>query len=147
MLEDLEITLDTRLLDDKDYDFFHYQQSYELATCKYGTFWVASRGELKCSYTDDNGEMENAIDTIQEWYVRNNDEFNKAIESGKLYLDMNNWFSIEFIDNNNNYMELFDFLDNVYGSISECLNAFKDLLNDKEFMNRFMEELKERGVA
>lgn len=135
-LSGLEITLDKELLDDKDYDFFHYQQSYELAKCDYGTFYIASRGELRCDYFDDNGNLiESAIDTIQNWYVRNNEEFIKAIDSGKLYLDMNNWFSIEFIDNNGDYLEYCDFLDNVYGSISDCLLYFvEDWLEDEELI-------------
>ena len=34
----IKIVLDEKLLDDKDYDFFHYQESYKLAECEYGTF-------------------------------------------------------------------------------------------------------------
>ena len=139
-LSGLEITLDKELLDDKDYDFFHYQQSYELAKCDYGTFYIASRGELRCDYFDDNGKwIESAIDTIQNYYVRNNEEFNKAIDSNKFYLDMNNWFSIEFIDNNGDYLEYCDFLDNVYGSISECLLCFvEDWLEDEELIEEII---------
>lgn len=139
----IKITLDTRLLNDEDFDFFHYQQSYELAKCDYGTFYIASRGELKCDYYDDNGEwVDNALDTIQNCYVRNNKEFLKAIENGNLYLDCNNWFSIELIDNNNHFVELFDYLDNVYGSISECLNGLYDIITDKDFINEVIEEIK-----
>lgn len=143
---DYKITLDKRLLDDKDYDFFHYQCSYELATCKYGIFYIVSRGELKCDYYDDNGNwVDNAIDTIQDYYVRNNEEYNKAIANDNLRLDMNNWFSIEMFDNNNNYVELFDYLDNVYGSISECLDEFKTLMQDDEFIKDLLNELEKES--
>ena len=37
---------------------------------------------------------------------------------------MNNWFSIEFFDNNGNYIEDY-FFDSVYSSISEGLEDFK----------------------
>lgn len=35
-----EITLDKNLLDNKDIDFFHYKQTYELAKCELGTFYI-----------------------------------------------------------------------------------------------------------
>ena len=143
-IDDLEITLDNRLLDNQDYDFFHYQQSYELAKCKYGTFYLTSCGELKCDYFDDKGNwVDNAIDTIQNNYVKNNEEYNKAIENGNLILDYNNWFSIYFIDNNNNSLQSFDYLENVYGSISEGLSGLLDIITDDEFIK---DTLKELGV-
>lgn len=141
ILSGLKITLDTRLLNNEDCDFFHYEQSYELAKCDYGTFYIASRGELKCNYTDtkENIDTWNYNDIIN-YYVRNNTELFKAINENKIYFDMNNWFSIEFIDNNNNYLEVFDYLDNVYGSISECLICFKtDILNNEEIIKAIKE--------
>ena len=47
---EIKIVLDEKLLNDKDYDFFHYDSSYKLAECEYGDFYIASRGELKCTY-------------------------------------------------------------------------------------------------
>lgn len=142
-MKDLEITLDKNLLNNKDIDFFHYMQSYELAKCKYGKFYLVSRGELKCHYVDEK----NNIDTwnysdIVNYYITNNDELGKAIDEDKIYFDMNNWFSIEMIDNNGNYVEIFDYLDNVYGSIREGLNSFEELMKNKEFIDDILGELR-----
>ena len=140
-----EITLDKNLLDNKDIDFFHYMQSYELAKCELGTFYLVSRGELKCHYVDEKNNVDtwNYSDIIN-YYITNNDELGKAIDEDKIYFDMNNWFSIEMIDNNGNYVEIFDYLDNVYGSIREGLNSFEELMKNKEFIGDLLEEL---GVA
>lgn len=142
-MKDLEITLNKNLLNNKDIDFFHYMQSYELAKCKYGKFYLVSRGELKCHYVDEK----NNIDTwnysdIVNYYITNNDELGKAIDEDKIYFDMNNWFSIEMIDNNGNYVEIFDYLDNVYGSIREGLNSFEELMKNKEFIDDILGELR-----
>ena len=142
-MKDLEITLDKNLLNNKDIDFFHYMQSYELAKCKYGKFYLVSRGALKCHYV----EEKNNVDTwnysdIVNYYITNNDELGKAIDEDKIYFDMNNWFSIEMIDNNGNYVEIFDYLDNVYGSIREGLNSFEELMKNKEFIDDILGELR-----
>ena len=135
-MKDLEITLDKNLLNNRDLDFFHYMQSYELAKCKYGKFYLVSRGELKCHYVDEKNNVDtwNYSDIVN-YYITNNDELGKAIDEDKIYFDMNNWFSIEMIDNNGNYVEIFDYLDNVYGSIREGLNSFEELMKNKEFID------------
>ena len=140
----IEITLDKRLLDNADSDFFHYGYGYELAKCEYGTWRVNSLGELKCHYTDE----EKGIDTwnyadIVNYYVRNNDELAKAVDEDKIYFDMNNWFSIEFFDNNGNYIEDY-FFDSVYGSISESLEDFKYQIEN--YLDDIINDLKESGV-
>ena len=142
-MKDLEITLDKNLLNNKDIDFFHYMQSYELAKCKYGKFYLVSRGELKCHYVDEKNNVDtwNYSDIVN-YYITNNDELGKAIDEDKIYFDMNNWFSIEMIDNNGNYVEIFDYLDNVYGSIREGLNSFEELMKNKEFINDILGELR-----
>lgn len=139
-----EITLDKNLLNDEDMDFFHYEQAYELAKCKYGKFYLVSRGELKCHYVDEKNNVDtwNYSDIVN-YYITNNDELEKAIDEDKIYFDMNNWFSIEMIDNNGNYVEIFDYLDNVYGSIREGLESFKDLMQNEQFINDLKEEIKE----
>lgn len=141
---EIKITLDKRLLNDEDSDFFHYDYGYELAKCKYGTWRINSLGELKCHYVDE----EKGIDTwnyfdIINYYVRNNKELEQAIDNGKLYCDMNNWFSIEFFDNNGNYIEDY-FFDSVYGSISEGLEDFKYQIKDN--LQDIIKDLKESGV-
>lgn len=138
-----EITLDKNLLDNKDIDFFHYEQTYELAKCELGTFYITSLGELKCHYVDEKNNVDtwNYSDIVN-YYITNNDELGKAIDEDKIYFDMNNWFSIEMIDNNGNYVEIFDYLDNVYGSIREGLNSFKDLMQDEQFINDLKEEIR-----
>ena len=138
-----EITLDKNLLDNKDIDFFHYEQTYELAKCELGTFYITSLGELKCHYVDEKNNVDtwNYSDIVN-YYITNNDELEKAIDEDKIYFDMNNWFSIEMIDNNGNYVEIFDYLDNVYGSIRECLNSFEELMQDEQFINDLKEEIR-----
>lgn len=142
-MKDLEITLDKNLLNNRDLDFFHYMQSYELAKCKYGKFYLVSRGELKCHYVDEKNNVDtwNYSDIVN-YYITNNDELGKAIDEDKIYFDMNNWFSIEMIDNNGNYVEMFDYLDNVYGSIREGLNSFEELMKNKEFIDDILGELR-----
>lgn len=142
-MKDLEITLDKNLLNNRDLDFFHYMQSYELAKCKYGKFYLVSRGELKCHYVDEKNNVDtwNYSDIVN-YYITNNDELGKAIDEDKIYFDMNNWFSIEMIDNNGNYVEIFDYLDNVYGSIREGLNSFEELMKNKEFIDDILGELR-----
>lgn len=140
----IEITLDKRLLDNADSDFFHWDYGYELAKCEYGTWRINSLGELKCHYVDE----EKGIDTwnyadIVNYYIRNNDELAKAVDEDKIYFDMNNWFSIEFFDNNGNYIESY-FRDSVYGSISEGLEDFEYQI--KNYLDDIIEDLKESGV-
>ena len=101
-------------------------------------------GELKCHYVDE----EKGIDTwnyadIVNYYIRNNDELAKAVDEDKIYFDMNNWFSIEFFDNNGNYIESY-FRDSVYGSISEGLEDFEYQI--KNYLDDIIEDLKESGV-
>ena len=57
---------------------------------------------------------------------------------------MNNWFSIEFFDNNGNFIENSYYGDSVYGSISECLKDFEyDIKNN---LDMIIDNLKEVGV-
>lgn len=140
-IDDLEIILDSRLLNDKQSDFFHYECSYDIAKCKYGTFCLTSCGELSCVYTDENGEETRNYDDIVRYYVRNDEELKNAIESGRLDFSLNNWFEIHFVDNNEDYLEWFDYTDNVYGCISEGLKAFLDLIDYEELI----EELRKGG--
>ena len=131
------ITLDKSLLNNQDIDFFHYGYSYELGVCKYGSIWCCSRGELKCEYTDGDISTRNYDDIIR-YYVRNNDEYYKAVESGKLYFMLGNWFEIEFIDNEGNYVD--NIYDDTFGSIGECIDTLlHDLQNDEKFIENFLE--------
>lgn len=145
-----EITLDKNLLDNKDIDFFHYMQSYELAKCELGTFYITSCGELKCEFTnEEKGIQTRNYDDIVRYYVRNNDEYLQAVgmeeenNVGDLYIDLSNWFSLELIRNGICYYEVIDSYDLVYGSISECLESFKDLMQNEQFINDLKEEIKE----
>ena len=71
-----KITLDKKLLDNQDIDFFHYGQTYELAKCELGTFYITSCGELKCEFTnEEKGIQTRNYDDIVRYYVRNNDEY------------------------------------------------------------------------
>jgi hypothetical protein len=144
-----EITLDKNLLDNKDIDFFHYKQSYELAKCELGTFYITSCGELKCEFTnEEKGIQTRNYDDIVRYYVRNNNEYLQAVgmeeenNVGDLYIDLGNWFSLELIRNGNRYYEVIDSYDLVYGSISECLENFKDLMQDEQFINDLKEEIR-----
>lgn len=138
----ISITLDKKLLNDKDIDFFHYNESFELATCEYGCFRITSMGELKGIYRDDEELIaEDNLNIVKKYYVKNNDEYIKAINNGKLYLDLNNWFTIEFFDNNDNFIET-NYIDSVYGSLSDCLLGFKEDLENTEFMKELEEQIK-----
>ena len=144
----IKITLDKNLLNNADYDFFHYQCGYELAQCEYGTFYISSCGELKCNYYDKEKDINTwNIDDIQRYYIRNNDELNKAVGSGKIYFDLNNWFEIEFFTKSKSGRDIDSeyvmFTDEVFGSIRECLASFKEYIKDEEFMKEFEEEVKE----
>ena len=145
-----EITLDKNLLNDEDMDFFHYEQTYELAKCELGTFYITSLGELKCEFTnEEKGIQTRNYDDIVRYYIRNNDEYLQAVgvkeenNVGNLYIDLGNWFSLELVRNGNRYCGVIDNYDLVYGSISECLENFKDLMQDEQFINDLKEEIKE----
>lgn len=145
-----EITLDKNLLDNKDIDFFHYMQSYELAKCELGTFYITSCGELKCEFTnEEKGIQTRNYDDIVRYYVRNNNEYLQAVgveeenNVGNLDIDLGNWFSLELVRNGKCYYEVIDSYDLVYGSISECLENFKDLMQDEQFINDLKEEIRD----
>lgn len=145
-----EIILDKKLLNDKDMDFFHYEQIYKLAKCELGTFYIASRGELSCEFTnEEKGIQTRRYDEIVRYYVRNNNEYLQAIgmeeenNVGDLELFLNNWFELELVDNTGNYLEVLEDYELVYGSISECLENFKDLMQDEQFINDLKEEIEE----
>lgn len=145
-----EITLDKNLLDNKDIDFFHYKQTYELAKCELGTFYITSCGELKCEFTnEEKGIKTRNYDDIVRYYIRNNDEYLQAVgmeeenNVGNLDIDLGNWFSLELVRNGKRYYEVIDSYDLVYGSISECLEEFKNLMQDEQFVNDLKEEIKE----
>ena len=71
-----EITLDKNLLDNKDIDFFHYEQTYELAKCELGTFYITSLGELKCEFTnEEKGIQTRNYNDIVRYYIRNNEMY------------------------------------------------------------------------
>ena len=143
---EIRITLDKKLLDNKDYDFFHYDNSYKLAECEYGDFYISSRGELKCAYIDtEKGiETQNYYDIIR-YYVKNNKEYEKAVNSGKLVLDLNNWFEIEFYTKGKNNIdrEYVCLTDEIFGSIGECLMSFQEYIKDIKIMKEFEEDIKE----
>ena len=136
------ITLDKSLLNDKDMDFFHYDYGYELAICEYGIIRIDSLGELKCTYIidKDKGEYTNNYCDIVNYYVRDNEEYEKAINE-KLFCDLNNWFSIEVFDNEGNYIEGF-FSDSVYGSISEAYYEFLEFIKEENIVKEIKEEMK-----
>lgn len=142
----IKIVLDEKLLDDKDYDFFHYDSSYHLAECEYGDFYIASRGELKCAYIDKENKLitENYCDIIR-YYVKNNEEYEKAVDNGNLVFDLNNWFEIEFYTKaeENIKREYVCLTDEIFGNIGECLAVFKEYIKDEEIIKEFEEDIKE----
>lgn len=138
----IKIVLDEKLLDDKDYDFFHYQESYKLAECEYGTFYIASRGDMRCAYIDKENDIyrEDYIDIVR-YHIKNNADYEKAVDEGKLVFDLNNWFEIEFYTKDNG--EYVYLTDDIFGSITECLMAFKEYIKDEEIMKEFENDIKE----
>ena len=143
---EIKIVLDEKLLNNEDIDFFHYGYSYKLAECEYGDFYIASRGELKCTYIDKEKEIEtrNYYDIIR-YYVKNNEEYEKAVDNGNLVFDLNNWFEIEFYTKaeENIKREYVCLTDEIFGSIGECLAVFKEYIKDKEVMEEFENDIKE----
>lgn len=123
----INITIDEKYLDDKQCDFFHYQETIELATCEYGKFYIVSRGELKVSYTNEDKEIYDCrnIDDIQRYYITNDDDYIEEQIIGNLYVDLGNWFEIELIDNNGEYIET-TLTDDIFGDIQECINVIKN---------------------
>lgn len=142
----IKIVLDEKLLDDKDYDFFHYDSSYKLAECEYGEFYIASRGELKCTYIDKENKLitKNYYDIVR-YYVKNNEEYEKSVCSGNLVFDLNNWLEIEFYTKaeENIKRKYVCLTDEIFGSIGECLKTFKEYIKDKKIMGEFEKQLKE----
>ena len=130
---DLKITLANNYYQDirnkQQTDFFHYQETMELATCKYGTFYITSRGELKISYTNEEKGLydERNIDDIQRYYITNDDEFYEEQENGNLNILLGNWFEIELVGKDGEYIENL-FTDEVYGDIQECLKDIQDYM-------------------
>lgn len=143
---EIKIVLDEKLLNNEDIDFFHYGYSYKLAECEYGDFYIASRGEIKCTYIDKEKEIETRnYDDIIRYYVKNNEEYEKAVDNGNLVFDLNNWFEIEFYTKAENSIdsEYVCLTDDIFGSISECLEEFKSIIADKEVMEEFENDIKE----
>lgn len=127
----INITINKELLNDKDIDFFHYGCSYEVGNCKLGKLFICSRGELKCEYIDEDRGIETRnYDDIVRYYVSNNEEYIKAINDGKLNCLLNNWFELELVDNDGNY--LCNIYEEVFGSISECINTLKEDIEKNE---------------
>lgn len=137
----INIVLNGKLLDDKDYDFFHYEESYKLAECEYGDFYIASRGELNCAYLDKKGnEITRNYNDIIRYYIKNNFEYENAVDKGQLVFDLSNWFEIEFYTKNGNYI---CFTDEVLGNITECLMIFLKYIENEEIMKEFENDIKE----
>ena len=130
-------------------DFFHYQETMELATCKYGTFYIASRGELKVSYTNKEKGLEDErnIDDIQRYYITNDDKFYEEQENGNLNIILGNWFEIELVGKDGEYIENL-FTNEVYGDIQECLKDIQDYMRAskvEELEQSIIEYLEEKG--
>ena len=65
----------------------------------------------------------------------------RDFDEGKLVFDLNNWFEIEFYTKDNG--EYVCLTDDIFGSITECLMAFKEYIKDEEIMKEFEEDIKE----
>ena len=75
---EIKIVLDEKLLNDKDYDFFHYDSSYKLAECEYGAIQLEGESAYfpyKCNNCGLEGE---------EWYSMEFIGHNVYDESGEL---------------------------------------------------------------
>ena len=68
----------------------------------------------------------------------------KAVDNGNLVFDLNNWFEIEFYTKaeENIKREYVCLTDEIFGSISECLEEFKSIIADKEVMEEFENDIK-----
>lgn len=133
----MKITIDNKYLDDKQSDFFHYQETIELAKCEYGTFYIMSCGELKVSYTNQEKGIinERNIDDIQRYYVTNDDEYIQAQYDNTLDIILGNWFELDLVDDKGNRLDHY-YTDEVFGTISECIDAIKDLKEEEILWNK-----------
>lgn len=133
--EELKITLDKNLLNNKDIDFFHYGKQYELAKYNNYTFIIASRGELKIEYQTENYSTRNYNDIVR-YYVKNNNDYIKSINNGNLNIMLGNWFEIEIINKKGEY--ICNLYDECFFSIKECLKMLKKAFKNTVDISNFI---------
>ena len=96
------------------------------------TAWLRAVGEIRGVLHDRNtGENIDIYNDNINSYFENNEQLEKAEESGDLELDNNNWYDLEFIVDGE-YIEMDD--QSVCFSINEGLALFDSLMESPDFI-------------
>ena len=106
-----------------------------------GDGWAAylkTYGEIRGTYFTENGEESIYNSNINEFFETNED-ISTAEQNGKLLLNNNNWFDLEFIVNDE-YLDIVSD-DAVSFSVSEGVATFKDYMADKDFCQLLQEKV------
>lgn len=132
-----KIVLDPAKYQGRQDPLLHFRESEVVAE---GEGWVAlveSCGEIR-AYK--NGDRVYADDLADE-YV-DDEALDKAIESGELEVANNNWYELQFFaetEDGTTYLDITP--DLVAFSLDEALEQFKRLISDKEWLERFADEV------
>lgn len=108
-----------------------------------GDGWVARLqpcGEIRGILTTESGEEDIYNSNINEFFETNED-LNKAESDGKLILNNNNWFDLEFIAEGQ-YLDIVSD-DSVVFSVREGVDTFKDYMADPDFIKELTEKVEE----
>lgn len=108
-----------------------------------GDGWVARLqpcGEIRGVLTTESGEEDIYNSNINEFFETNED-LNKAESDGKLILNNNNWFDLEFIAEGQ-YLDIVSD-DSVVFSVREGVDTFKDYMSDPDFIKELTEKVEE----
>lgn len=108
-----------------------------------GDGWVARLqpcGEIRGVLTTESGEEDIYNSNINEFFETNED-LNKAESDGKLILNNNNWFDLEFIAEGQ-YLDIVSD-DSVVFSVREGVDTFKDYMADPNFIKELTEKVEE----
>lgn len=108
-----------------------------------GDGWVARLqpcGEIRGILTTESGEEDIYNSNINEFFETNED-LNKAESDGKLILNNNNWFDLEFIAEGQ-YLDIVSD-DSVVFSVREGVDTFKDYMADPDFIKELNEKVEE----
>ena len=102
--------------------------------------YLKTYGEIRGTYHTENGDEPIYNSNINDFFATN-DEISKAEADGKLILDNNNWFDLEFISDNE-YLDIVSD-DAVSFSVREGVEIFKDYMADKEFCELLQSKVQE----
>lgn len=100
--------------------------------------YLKTYGEIRGTYLAEDGEESIYNSNINEFFETNED-ISTAEQNGKLLLNNNNWFDLEFIVDDE-YLDIVSD-DAVSFSVSEGVATFKDYMADKDFCQLLQEKV------